>query len=74
MTLAEQLLEEQEIKTILLQAVKNNASVGAVLSHTTNNTKLVYEGATATMKLLRETNARIATLEANIAQLKMVTC
>lgn len=74
MTLAEQLLEEQEIKTILLQAVKNNASVGAVLSHTTNNTKLVYEGATKTMQLLRESNARIATLQANIAQLKMVTC
>jgi hypothetical protein len=74
MTLAEQLLEEQEIKTILLQAVKNNASVGSVLSHTTNNTKLIYEGATKTMQLLRESNARIATLEANIAQLKMVTC
>lgn len=74
MTLAEQLLEEQEIKTILLQAVKNNASVGSVLSHTTNNTKLIYEGATKTMQLLRESNARIATLEANIAQLKMVIC
>lgn len=74
MTLAEQLLEEQEIKTILLQAVKNNASVGSVLSHTTSNTKLIYEGATKTMQLLRESNARIATLEANIAQLKMVTC
>lgn len=74
MTLAEQLLEEQEIKTILLQAVKNNARVGSVLSHTTNNTKLVYEGATKTMQLLRESNTRIATLEANIAQLKMVTC
>lgn len=74
MTLAEQLLEEQEIKTILLKAVKDNAGVGSVLSHTTNNTKLIYEGVTKTMKLLRETNDRIATLEANIAQLNRVTC
>lgn len=71
MTLAEQLAEEIIIKEILLTGLQNNASVGSVLSHTTNNTKLTYEGATKTMQLLKESKSRIATLEANISKLTL---
>ena len=74
MTLAEQLSEEKDIKEILLQGMKDNASVGSILSHTTNNTKLVYEGASKTMVLLKETNTRIALIEANIQKLTMIGC
>ncbi len=69
MTLAEQLVEKQTIKTLMLQGMEDNASSGSLLGYTTNSTKVVYEGASKTYKLLNQINGEIATIESNIQQL-----
>lgn len=71
MTLSEQLTEAQELKDLILTGLKNNASAGSLLGLTTNGTKVVYEGATATNKLLNEYNHKIATIKSNMAKLGM---
>jgi len=60
MTLEEQLVEKNTIKTALLVAITNNVNSGSLLAYTTNGTKVVYEGATATYKLLKELDGEIA--------------
>ena len=66
MTLAEQLVEKQEIKNLILQGVKDNIGAGSLLGYTTNSTKVTYEGATKSNTLLNQLNAEITTIEANI--------
>lgn len=73
MTLEEQLEEAIDIKNLILQGMKDNAGSGSLLGYTANNTKVTYEGATATKKLLNQLNHEIVTIEANIAQLKVIT-
>ena len=65
-TLEEMLEEKQTIKTLVLQGVKDDAASGSILGHTANNTKIVYEGTSKTIKLLDKLNNEIATIEANI--------
>jgi ABC-type uncharacterized transport system substrate-binding protein len=60
MTLEEQLAEKNTIKTALLAAMTDNVDSGSLLAYTTNGTKVVYEGATATYKLIRELDGEIA--------------
>lgn len=73
MILEEQLLEAKDIKAIVLQGMKDSASAGSLLGYTTNNTKVTYEGTTATKKLLNQLNNEIVTIEANIAHLKAIS-
>jgi len=73
MTLSEQLVEANEIKALIKTAHTDNIKSGALLGYTTNNTKVTYEGATATYNLLKRVNAEIVTIEANIAQLGAIT-
>ena len=72
MTLVEQLAEKNEIKTIILQGMKDNASAGSLLSYTANNTKVTYEGATKAYSLISKLNAEIVTLEASIEKLNSI--
>ncbi len=69
MGLQERLTEAKEIRDIVLTGMKNNASSGSLLAYTTNNTKVTYEGATASKKLLNQLTNEISTIEANIQYL-----
>ena len=73
MTLEEQLKEAIDIKNLILQGMKDNTGAGSLLGYTANNTKVTYEGATATKKLLNQLNAEIVTIEASISKLKVTT-
>lgn len=73
MTLEDQLVEKEAIKSLILQGMKDNASSGSLLGYTTNNTKVTYEGATKTNNLLNQLNAEITTIEANIAQISSIS-
>lgn len=73
MILEEHLIEAKDIKTLVLQGMKDNASAGSLLGYTANNTKVTYEGATVTKKLLNQLNHEIATIEANITHLKAIS-
>jgi len=73
MTLAEQLIEAKEVKALVLQGMKDNASSGSLLGYTTNSTKVTYEGATKTKKLLNQLNAEIVTINANITYIGVIT-
>ena len=66
MTLSEQLIEKNGIKTLLLTGVKDDISAGSLLGYTTNGTKVTYEGSTKTYTLLNQLNAEIVTIEANV--------
>lgn len=66
MTLEEKLEEAKEIKDLLKTALKNNVSAGSLLGYTTNGTKIVYEGATATSKLLKDYNMDISQINSLI--------
>jgi hypothetical protein len=66
MTLEEQLTEKQEIKTILLQCLKDGGSNG-MTTYTTNGTKVIYESPTKTYKLMQEINGEIALLNSLIS-------
>jgi len=72
LTLAEQLLEANEIKALVLQAMKDSAANGAMLAYTTSGTKVVYEGATKTHTLLKELNNEITTIKATQSQLGLI--
>lgn len=72
MTLTEQKTEYTEIKALLLTALKDNLSSGALVGYTTNGTKIVYEGATKTNLLIREYNQLIAHIEHQIVQLNFI--
>jgi hypothetical protein len=61
MTLEEQLTEKQEIKTILLQCLKDSGSNG-MTTYTTGVTKVIYESPTKTYKLMQEIDGEIAQL------------
>ena len=62
MTLEEQLAEKNTIKTALLTAMTDSVGSGSLLAYTTNGTKVIYEGATKTYKLLQELDGEIALL------------
>jgi len=72
MTLAEQLTEQEELKAIIKQGLINNASTGSVLAYTTNNTKVTYEGATESYKLLSVINQKIQTIKSNQSHLARI--
>lgn len=66
MTLEEQLTEAEDIKELVVTGLKNNVSSGSLLGYTTNGTKVVYEGATATYKLKRELEKEISHIQSLI--------
>ena len=66
MTLAEQLTEAEEIRALIKIGLTNNISAGSLLGYTTNSTKVIYEGATKSHKLLQEYSYEIAQLQSLI--------